>query len=90
VYSPDTLCVAVARLGREDQKIVCATLAELADGCNGLDMGPPLHSLVLVGETHPVEAEILEEMFRWKPQADGAAAVTAAAAAVAAATGASS
>jgi diphthine synthase len=69
VYTPETLCVAIARLGREDQKIVCATLAELASGCEGLDMGPPLHSLVIVGDTHPVEDEILEAMFRWRPAA---------------------
>ena len=69
VYSRDTLCVAIARLGRADQRIVCATLAEMAAGCGGLDLGPPLHSLVLVGDTHPLEQEILDEMYRWKPEA---------------------
>ena len=48
---------------------MCATLAEMAAGCGGLDLGPPLHSLVLVGDTHPLEQEILDEMYRWKPEA---------------------
>ena len=68
-YSGDTLCVAVARLGRDDQRIVAATLAQMASGCDGLDMGPPLHSLVLVGDTHPVELEVLDAMYRWRPDA---------------------
>lgn len=67
MYARDTLCVAIARLGRDDQQIVCATLAELADEGSGIDMGPPLHSLVIVGQTHPVEDEILDAMFRWRP-----------------------
>jgi diphthamide biosynthesis methyltransferase len=74
VYSPETLCVAIARLGRDDQRIVCATLAQMAAGCEGLDLGPPLHSLVLVGDTHPVEDELLDAMFRWRPAGDAAAA----------------
>ena len=69
VYGPETLCVAVCRLGRTDQRIVAATLAEMAAGCGGLDLGPPLHTLVLVGDTHPLEDELIEQMFRWRPEA---------------------
>ena len=36
--------MGVARIGREDQLMVSASLRELAHG--GIDMGPPLHSLV--------------------------------------------
>lgn len=69
VYGPDTLCVAVCRLGRADQRIVAATLAEMAAGLGGLDLGPPLHALVLVGDTHPLEDDLIDQMYRWRPQA---------------------
>jgi diphthine synthase len=55
-YGPETRAVGLARLGQPSQKIVAGTLEQL---CN-VDMGAPLHSLVLVGETHPLEEEILE------------------------------
>ncbi len=67
-YSPETLCVGVARIGQEDQRIVCATLAQMAappGEPHGIDLGLPLHSLVIVGETHPVEMEVLNGMYRW-------------------------
>ena len=51
VYGPDSMCVAVARMGQEDELIKTCTLKEM---CN-IDMGGPLHSMVLVGETHPLE-----------------------------------
>jgi diphthine synthase len=81
-YCAGTLCVAVARIGQDDQRIVCATLAEMAawhappagedgdeygEGRPVIAMGAPLHSLVLVGETHPLEMEVLEQMYRYKP-----------------------
>lgn len=50
-YGPDTLAVGVARVGSESQRIVAGPLAALAD----VDFGPPLHSLVIAGETHPIE-----------------------------------
>lgn len=86
-YGPGTWCVAVARLGQEDQRIVYATLAQMAavvphpgDGAGAgevgeeeeserpdvIDLGPPLHSLVLVGDTHPLETEVLREMYMWQ------------------------
>lgn len=54
-YGPETLCVGVARIGAASQRIVAAPLAELA----GVDFGPPLHSLLIVGRTHEVEDEAL-------------------------------
>ena len=86
-YGPGTWCVAVARLGQEDQRIVYSTLAQMAavvahpgDGAGAeedegeeeterldvIDLGPPLHSLVLVGDTHPLETEVLREMYMWQ------------------------
>lgn len=55
-YDDTTLCVGVARLGSETQKIVAAPLAELA----GIDFGPPLHSLIITGHMHAIEEEILD------------------------------
>ena len=56
-YGPDTLCVGLARLGADSQRIVAGSLAELAEA----DLGPPLHSLVIAGDTHPIEEEYLAQ-----------------------------
>jgi diphthine synthase len=48
--------MGVARLGSDDQKIVAGPMKKLLD----VDFGPPLHCLIIVGETHPVEQEMLE------------------------------
>lgn len=52
----DLMAVGMARLGQPTQKIVYGSLAQLAT----VDFGPPLHSLALVGEVHPLETELLE------------------------------
>ena len=58
VYGPDSLAVGVARLGAVDQKITAGTLKELSEG----DMGPPLHSLVLLGKrTHDLERDFIRD-----------------------------
>ena len=54
-YGPDTLCVGVARLGADSQQIVAGSMEELRHA----DFGPPLHSLVIAGDTHVIEMEIL-------------------------------
>lgn len=56
VYNEDTLCVGFARLGSEDQMIIASTMRQL----QMVDFGAPLHCLVIVGETHPVEEEMLD------------------------------
>ncbi|KAL8621685.1 diphthine synthase [Nucella lapillus] len=53
--SEDTVCVGVARVGAEDQKMVTATLRQMAS----VDLGGPLHSLVIPGHTHPMERHML-------------------------------
>ena len=53
--SPSTPCVAMARLGAEDQVIVHCPLSAMLE----VELGPPLHSLVVVGHTHPLEQEML-------------------------------
>jgi len=56
-YGPDTLCVGVARIGSDTQQFVAGTMAELAE----VDFGPPLHSLIIAGETHVIEEEMLAQ-----------------------------
>ena len=47
--------VCLARIGTDTQSIVTASLKEAAD----IDMGPPLHSLVIPGNCHFLEQESL-------------------------------
>ena len=51
--------MGLARLGTDAQRIAVCTLAQLAR----LDLGAPLHSLIIPGECHPLESDVLE-MFR--------------------------
>lgn len=51
----DDLCIGLARVGSSTQKIVRTTLVDMAK----LDLGPPLHSLVIPGQMHPLEEEIV-------------------------------
>lgn len=55
-YDEDTMCVGVARVGSESQKIVAGPMKSLLD----VDFGAPLHSLIIAGDTHSIEDEILE------------------------------
>lgn len=64
VYSRDTLCVGLARIGQKDQKIVYGQMEEL----RSVDFGPPLHSLILPGKTHFHEEEVLN-LYRFSSQA---------------------
>ncbi|KAF2402457.1 diphthine synthase [Trichodelitschia bisporula] len=58
VCGPDVLAVGVARVGSDECKIVAGTLGELCEQ----DLGPPLHSLVVVGKRgHDIEREFLRE-----------------------------
>lgn len=57
-YDGDTtLCVGLARMGQSTQCIKAGTLKELLEA----DMGGPLHSLIICGELHDLELEILKE-----------------------------
>jgi len=70
VCGPATRAVGLARVGQPSQAIVSGTLEELA----GLDLGPPLHSLVLCapgGATHELELAMLEAA-RWEAAEGGA------------------
>lgn len=57
VYSRDTLCVGLARVGTTDQKIVSGTMLELLD----VDFGEPLHCLIICADdVHFMEKELLD------------------------------
>ena len=56
VYGEASMAVGVARVGAKDQKMVSGTLKELC----GVDLGPPLHSLVLLGgRRHDLERDFI-------------------------------
>ncbi|RDW89945.1 diphthine synthase [Aspergillus mulundensis] len=58
VWGPDSLAVGAARVGAEDQKLVAGTLQELSQ----VEMGPPLHSLVLLGRrAHDLEKDYIRQ-----------------------------
>lgn len=48
--------MGVARVGSSTQRIVYGSLEELLT----VDFGPPLHSLVIVGDLHELELEFLK------------------------------
>ena len=56
-HGTKTLCVGLARMGQPTQKIVAGTLQELTQ----IDMGEPLHSLIICGDLHDLELEVLKE-----------------------------
>lgn len=59
LLSNQSTVAAVARVGSDDQEIVTCTLQEMA----GQDLGPPLHSLLIPGNMHPLEEQMLS-LFR--------------------------
>ena len=52
-----TLCVGLARLGQETQCIKAGTLQELIHE----DFGGPLHSLIICGDLHDLELDVVKE-----------------------------
>ncbi len=56
VCSENTIAVGLARVGSDDQCVISGTLAELKDQ----DFGGPLHSLIIPGEMHFLEADLLK------------------------------
>ncbi|KAL8668743.1 MAG: hypothetical protein Q9168_006639 [Polycauliona sp. 1 TL-2023] len=57
-YGPESLAVGVARLGSDDQRMAAGTLKEISES----DLGPPLHSLVLLGKrAHDLERDYSRE-----------------------------
>ncbi|KOS17942.1 Diphthine synthase [Escovopsis weberi] len=60
VYSRDSLAIGAARVGGSTERFVAGTLEELCSQDDAL--GPPLHSLVLLGRrTHELELQYVRE-----------------------------
>jgi len=57
LFSEETLCVGLARIGSSTQSIAAGRLDQLA----GLDLGEPLHSLIVAGRIHPLERDYLRQ-----------------------------
>ena len=55
ILSEDSLCVGLARVGASSQQIKSGTLAAMAN----VDLGEPLHCLVIPGELHDLEAKMI-------------------------------
>lgn len=54
-FTEDTVCVGLSRVGSDAQRIVSATLQEMTQ----IDLGEPLHSLIIPGEMHSLERDML-------------------------------
>lgn len=54
-FTEDTVCVGLSRVGSDAQRTVCATLQEMTQ----IDLGEPLHSLIIPGEMHSLERDML-------------------------------
>lgn len=57
LISDDTTMIGLARMGQKTQKIVYAKASEFKN----IDMGEPLHSLIIPGNMHFIEEEFLEQ-----------------------------
>lgn len=59
----DTLAIGVARIGGDTQMIVSGRMGDL----RRVDFGGPLHSMVVPGEVHFIEQEVVD-FYNWKKQ----------------------
>jgi diphthine synthase len=57
IFTKDTFCIGIARIGRDDQIIKAGKVSELLNQ----DFGGPLHSLIVPGKLHFIEEECLEQ-----------------------------
>lgn len=56
VFTAETICVGIARIGSDDQKIVSGTAGTLKD----YDFGKPLHCLIVPGNLHFIEEDMIK------------------------------
>jgi len=61
IINRDTICIGIARMGSDDEKIIAGT----AEFLQLHDFGKPPHSLIIPGKLHFVEEEMLDY---WKAQ----------------------
>lgn len=57
MYNENTIVVGLARVGADDQVIKVGTMKELLE----YDFGKPLHSFIIPGNMHFLEADCLKE-----------------------------
>jgi diphthine synthase len=57
VLNENTVCVGVARVGSDTQLLHSSSLSMMTS----VDLGGPLHSLVIVGHMHPLERDMLAQ-----------------------------
>lgn len=58
IVTEEALCVGLARIGSDTQKIIVCNLEIMST----VDLGAPLHSLIIIGPvTHPIEIEYLSQ-----------------------------
>ena len=55
-FDETTTCVGVARVGSDTQQIKAGSLKQMTS----VDLGGPLHSLVIAGHMHPLEIDMLK------------------------------
>ena len=55
-FTPETICIGIARIGSDSQKIVSGTASQLKD----YDFGLPLHSLIVPGNLHFIEEDMIK------------------------------
>ena len=63
MINEDSMCVALTRIGWDDQKIFSGKLSTIRD----TELGPPIHSLVIPGDMHFIETDMLK-LFAVKPE----------------------
>lgn len=56
-FDEKTICIGVARVGSDEEQIQVGSLQQMSL----VDLGGPLHSLVVVGRTHPLEQDLLRQ-----------------------------
>ena len=63
-YGPDTSVVGLSRLGHGSQDIVYCSLRAMAAGPPLVDLGEPLHSLIIPGTVTEMEEQALRALAR--------------------------
>ncbi|XP_074654743.1 diphthine methyl ester synthase-like [Tubulanus polymorphus] len=56
VLDENTACIGLARVGTDAQKLCAGTLEQMQH----VDIGGPLHSLVIAGDLHPLETDMMK------------------------------
>lgn len=55
LFNRNSQCIGLARLGADDECIKLSTLSEMVN----IELGDPLHSLVIPGKLHPLECDMI-------------------------------